>query len=566
MNCENCGKKIEKTKKFCSRECYHSSVIKTIKCKHCEKEIVVGKNNKKIYCSNQCAANDVGKLRAEKAKKTLMKRYGVIHQSQLKSVKEKIREKRKIGAYNNMIANTKKTLLKKYGNETYNNSEKNKQTKLEKYGDETYNNRNKFRETMIEKYGSACHPDTIKRTKELSSKGIIGFKSEKYKNFLKRNNVTNISQLESVKEEKRKTIFSLMYYRLFNSERLKGLVKPLFTKDEYDGSKSRKKKYKFQCIKCNNEFTDTLYSGKIPRCIRCYPLTKYYSDAEKEIVEYLKSIYTGKIIENNRFILSSGRELDIFIPDKNVAIEFNGLFWHSEIGGNKDKKYHLNKTLECENQNIRLIQIFEDEWLYKQNIVKSRLKHILGLSDRTIFARETTIKEITNMEKNNFLNQYHIQGEDKSHTKLGAFYENELVAVMTFGGLRISTGNISKNDEYELIRFASSVSSSGLANKLLTYFIKKYNPNKIISYADRRWTYNQNNLYDKLGFNRVSDGTPNYWYIKDGQRFHRFGFRKNVLREKVEKYDSSLTEWQNMQLNDYDRIWDSGNFKYEKKY
>ena len=105
----------------------------------------------------------------------------------------------------------------------------------------------------------------------------------------------------------------------------------------------------------------------------------------------------------------------------------------------------------------------------------------------------------------------------------------------------------------------------GIAGKLLSYFINKYIPTKIISYADKRWS--RGDLYEKIGFKKVSDGSPNYWYIdkKYLHRIHRFNFRKSELHGKVKTFDPMLSEWGNMQNNGYDRIWDCGNLKYEWK-
>lgn len=112
------------------------------------------------------------------------------------------------------------------------------------------------------------------------------------------------------------------------------------------------------------------------------------SKEETELKDFLNSLDI-KIIENDRMILE-GKELDIFIPSHNIAIEYNGLYWHSEQY--IDKNYHLNKTEACEAKGIQLIHIFEDEWLYKQDIVKSRLKNILGLTQNKIWARKCEIK------------------------------------------------------------------------------------------------------------------------------------------------------------------------------
>jgi len=564
MKCKKCDEEIDSKKKFCSKKCYFSYNRKIIKCKFCDEEFEVGKSSKRIYCGNICAAQDLGKVRANSAKETLMKKYGVEHQSQLQSVKDKVKKKRESGSYDNMVVNMKKTNLKRHGAVNYNNVEKNKQTKLKKYGDKNYNNREKFKETMIDRYGSVCPPGNVERTKELASKGIIGFKSEKFKQFLEENDVENVSQLPIVKEKVRKRVFKNMYDKFLNTERLGKYIKPLFTLEEYSGSaEGRQKKYKFKCLVCDNEFEDNLYSGHIPVCRVCNPIMKPTSGLEKEIVDYIKEISEYEIKENIRSILTEQRELDIYIPNKFISIEVDGLYWHSELNG-KDKKYHLNKTIECEKQGIQLIHIFEDEWKYKQDIVKEKLKHIFNENGKDkIYARNCEIIEIDSKTKNDFLNKHHIQGEDKSKTKLGAYYNNELVGIMTFGKKRISLGNKSEENKYELIRYATSKIVVGLASKLLSRFIKNYNPIEIISYADRRWTQTNNNLYDKIGFKKVSNGVPSYWYMKGYlERMHRFNFRKNILNEKLEDFDSNITEWENMQVNGYDRIWDCGHLKY----
>lgn len=146
----------------------------------------------------------------------------------------------------------------------------------------------------------------------------------------------------------------------------------------------------------------------------------------------------------------------------------------------KDKKYHLNKTIDCEKAGYRLIHIFEHEWINKQEIIKSKLKALFNVEQTKIYARKCLIKEISNTEKNDFLNQYHIQGADKSKVKLGLYFKDELIAVMTFGKPRFN-----KNYEYELIRYATSKQVIGGASKLLKYFERNYKPESIITYADR---------------------------------------------------------------------------------
>ena len=215
-----------------------------------------------------------------------------------------------------------------------------------------------------------------------------------------------------------------------------------------------------------------------------------------------------------------------------------------------------------------MIHIFEDELIFKEKIVKNRLKSNLGLIKNQIYARKCIIKEIDSQLTNKFLNKYHLQGEDKSAINLGLFYKTRLVAVMTFSKLRKALGQTHKERLWELSRYCTIATFNivGGASKLLTHFERAYKPLKVITYADRRWS--QGNMYYKLGFALDHISSPNYWYIPYGGRFryYRFNFRKNILPTKLEKFDSELTEWQNMQNNGYDRIWDCGNLVFIKNY
>jgi len=253
-------------------------------------------------------------------------------------------------------------------------------------------------------------------------------------------------------------------------------------------------------------------------------------------------------------------QLDIFIPSHNLAIEFNGLYWHSEQY--KPNNYHLNKTESCEKQGIQLIHIFEDEWLFKQDIVKSRLLNIIGLTQNKIYARKTEIKEVLSLQSKEFLTKNHIQGSINAGIKLGLYYNDELVSVMLFNKPRLGIGT--SYDGYELSRFCNKLNTNviGGADKLLKYFIKSYQPNQIISYADRRWS--QGNLYEKLGFELKVVNKPNYSYICGKIRKHRFGFRKELL--KKEGFDTiNKTEHQIMLDRGIYRIYDCGTKTYQLK-
>lgn len=287
----------------------------------------------------------------------------------------------------------------------------------------------------------------------------------------------------------------------------------------------------------------------------------FTSKPQLEIIKYIEEELGFKCSINNKRLLN-GVEIDILINDTNIGIEYNGLFYHSESMG-KNKNYHLDKTKLAENKGIKLIHIFEDEWLTKKDIVKNRLKTILGVDKNKIFARKCIIKEINVEDKDIFLNEVHIQGSDKSSVRLGAYYCDELVGVMTFSKLRKVLGSKNENDsEYELLRFANK-SVIGLVGKFLKYFIKNYNPTKIISYADRRWSpIAKYCVYNKVGFNFVGETKPNYWYMKNYRtREYRYNYRKDILVSKG--YDSNKTEFKIMNELGYDKIWDCGSFKFE---
>jgi len=484
---------------------------------------------------------DSNYVNVNKARKTCLSRYGVDNIFKFREIKNLIKE----------------INLQKYGVEhTFQSDEikdKIKQTNLFKYGvnnpSKSYEVKDKIKKTVNDKYGV----DNIFKHKETMEKVY----AENIKKYGKKIPV-NADELKSLMIKRlRETLYGVVVERL----NIKSECVPLFNIDEYINT-DKQNKYKFQCKKCNDIFLDHIDGGHLPRCLKCNPYIAGFSLHEKEIVDYIKSIINDDVIENNREVLN-GLELDVYIPSKNIAIEYDGLYWHGEKGGGKNKQYHLNKTELCKLKNIQLIHIFENEWTHNRDVVKSKLKHILSQNCETpIYARNCEIRESTDVDE--FLKQNHIQGNCPSQVKLGAYNNNNLVAVMTFGKRRVALGTKSTNaSEYELLRFATSHRVTGIASKLLQCFIKKYHPTKIVTYADRR--YSVGNLYKKIGFVEVGVTQPNYWYFIDGgnRLWHRYNFRKDQLSKKIARFDDKLTEWENMKNNGYDRIWDCGNIKYE---
>lgn len=252
-------------------------------------------------------------------------------------------------------------------------------------------------------------------------------------------------------------------------------------------------------------------------------------------------------------------EFDIYIPSCKLAIEYHGLYWHSERF--KDKEYHLNKLKCAELNEIQLIQIFSDEWMEKSTICKSRILNLLKLSSNKIYARKCQIKEIDKNEATRFLTLNHIQGSTGSSFYIALIYKDEIVSLMTFGKYRKSLGKVAVENEFEMVRFCNKINCSvvGAASKLLKFFIKKYHPKKIISYADKRWS--SGNLYLKLGFTYVKDTVPNYFYTIGNKRYYRFQFRKSELIKSG--HDKDKSEREIMKENNIDRIYDCGSKLYE---
>ena len=293
-------------------------------------------------------------------------------------------------------------------------------------------------------------------------------------------------------------------------------------------------------------------TGFCPKC------TNYVSSYEKEIQCFLE--------ENNIQIESSYRkfkdikEIDLINHDQKIAIEFNGLYWHSEEF--KPKQYHIEKTIKLNNFGYRLIHIFEDEWIEKKDICKSILLNIFNKTKNKIHARKCLIKEVSSKDSQKFLNENHIQGNAYGSIRYGLYYNKELVSLMTFCKLRSNLGNRSnKKDCFELLRFCNKLNTIvvGGASKLLNHFKNNNKFKTLVSYCDIRWGTGK--LYKNLGFSFIKRTQPNYFYFKQLKRENRFSFRKDVLIKNG--YDQNKTEAEIMQELKYKKIYDCGCYKYE---
>ena len=549
--CEICGKATpfnEETfsyDKCCSMACRYK-----LRQKHLQENL-----KEKYGCTNVFQRDDV----MEKIKSAMYENYGVANALQSDGIKEKVKRTNleKYGAEWHVASNetkekiketcikkydspsvlcnaefrekAKKTKLAKYGDANYNNLAKAKKTRLERYGDENYSNFEKGIQTKLERYGTLKNASNLDKT-------VKTFNAKYGKDYY-----TQTDEYKAKRKDRAKTEFMKLCEA--NDLRVESF-------DDYGAT--------FHCDKCKKDFfiTRQLLSKRLKYhneiCTNCNSLYNFaFSDAENDVYEYVKQMCGHNVLKNDRTVLT-GKELDIYIPDLKIGIEYDGVHWHDEM--HKPNDYHLRKTEECEKQGIQLIHIFEDEWKYKTEIVKSRLSGIFGFNKR-IFARKCECKTISYDESRRFLDENHIQGNCVSKYRYGLFYNGELASVMTFGKSRFK-------NEFEMLRFCNRlyINVIGGAGKLFKHFLNDH-PEiaEIVSFADRRWS--QGDLYEKLNFSKVLTTPPNYYYIVGDERRNRIEFQKHKLVK--EGYDKNKSEHEIMLEREIYRIYDCGNLKYE---
>lgn len=530
MKCIQCHNEFTtlkySTASLCSRRCHTTfnkelnSVTKS--CPVCSIAFTSDKRKNRVVCSRVCAdkyqsSSSVVKEKAAKMSSTLQQRYGVYHNSQITGAMDKRRASNTL-KYNDPNYTNRpqaaQTLVERYGSSSYNNRDKARSTMKAKYGVEVFSQSPLFKQALKQRYG-ANHPMQILKNKHKSYRKVVA--------------------------------------RLTD-------VDPLFDFDSYAGVNALDK-YSFRCKVCSSEFESKLDDGHVPICRVCNPIDTGKSKCEFEIIEWIRSIYLGEIIHGDRTVLY-GKELDIYLPELNLAIELNGLYWHGEICGSKNRQYHLNKTKRCSERGITLCHVLDIEWISKREVVKSILTNKIhsGLLN-TIHGRKCVLREVSASDSNVFLNANHIQGEDKASVRIGLYYNNEMVSLLTFGKNRFN-----KDADWEMYRFCNKAHTNvrGSLEKMFSYFLSKYSPSSILTFSDRR--YFDGSAYSRLNFKLSSITPPNYHYFKINNQSTIFSSRNKYQKHKLSKllpiYDATLTEWQNMQINGYDRIWDCGNTKW----
>ena len=455
--------------------------------------------------------------------------------------------------------------------------EKMKSTCLERYGtpfvQSTPAVREKMKSTCLERYGVefATQVDHVKKKKEetfLEKYGSRiatrneGVKEKIRKTCIEKYGAPNIKQSDACKE-----IF-LKKYGVENSNLIgKDPEKISITKDrdllkEY---LENHKDYDLSQIADDLGFTTYWVAHQIHEfgLEEISGIKPGDSNKERALYEFICSIYPAEKIVRHERSLIYPLELDIYIPEKGVAFEFNGNFWHSDAGApqyeesRNAKTRHAYKTRKCLEKGVRLIHIFEYEWDSKKERLKSFIKDILQ-EPEIIYARKCVAREVPSSDTKQFLDENHLQGFIKARVNIGLFFEDQMVACMSFSKPRFS-----KEYDWELMRFAvkSGFKIPGAAGKLFSYFLRNYE-GSIITYSDA--SKMTGNVYRALGFKEHEKSSPSYVWHKSSEVLSRFETQKHKLLEQG--FEGS-SETEIMEKRGYHRIYDCGNyiFTYEGK-
>lgn len=343
-------------------------------------------------------------------------------------------------------------------------------------------------------------------------------------------------------------------------------------------SRNSKEEYLEVINKYIEEFGDNPYIEDVARSLNIHRENARHNLIKYELMGYMNKyfgshyehdlyVYVSKFIDKYKIILHdrnaiSPQELDIYIPEKHLAIEFNGDYWHSTE--KLDSHYHQNKTIACAKKGIHLIHIFEYEWkdTDKQTKMLELIKSKLTTPDTILYARNTELKQVPDSEAEEFLNKYHLQGNAPATIKLGLYNDKELISILTFGAPRFNN-----NYTYEIIRYCNKfgVGVVGGIERLYKYFITTYSPESVITYSDiSKFT---GNVYSKIGFKAIQPEPltePGYVWINNetGLVMQRYQTQKQKLL-KLGLGTKEQTEKEIMVDNGFIQVYNCGNIKME---
>jgi hypothetical protein len=530
-------------------------------CVVCQKNQCKFKNFREGYCET-CSQRCSGSRAEVKQKRisTNIKKFGVENVFQSPLFQEKIKDsiEKKYGVSNisksnhfkNIVTNNWKCISDEERKQII---DKRKKTTYERLGVEHVSQseivKQKVKETNQKNYGVDCFFQTNEFKKNFvnpfnTTEGQDAAKEGMYRQW----GVFNASQIPNIAEKKKDTCHKKYGKDWFNQKHISDDSIAIIQNKEKFAS-LLKDIGVWQLSKLLNISVSYVY--RIHRDFGLDIITPQHSSYEMELAQLLQK-HNVYYEANNRKICNP-KEIDIFIPKNNLAIEINGLYWHSDGIGNKNKNYHYEKMNKCAEQGIQLLQIFEDEWVHKADICKSVILHKLGIGEK-IQGRKCLVKEIPNAETREFLDINHLQGWIKGSRAFVLEYNNIIVGAMTFGKPRYN-----KNIQWELLRlaFLKGLTILGGAEKLWKFALQKLSPKTLISYCDKRWFNGA--IYKKLGFTLTMIGKPTYWYVDNSKikRYHRSKFQKHKL--VAQGYDINLTE--DIIVRDiigFNKIWDCG--------
>lgn len=274
------------------------------------------------------------------------------------------------------------------------------------------------------------------------------------------------------------------------------------------------------CPMCDYRDKVSLLFARVDRCPKCCPLG---SNAQHEISTWIESLEI-KIAKNVKGIIGR-QDLDIYVPAHKLAIEFNGLYYHSEAAG-KDKNYHQSKTDKCRAVGISLFHIFEDEWKDKPDIVKSMLLHRLKLTPTHIFARNCLVTKLTSVERKAFFNSNHIDGDTTAADAYALQHNGTTVAALS---LRKKFHGKKSNDVLEIARFCCKTNTNvvGGLSKIIAHLVaNNHDIKKLTTYVDTRFGGRGDGYQQaKLGF--CGETAVRFWWTDNHKRFNRLKFKAN---------------------------------------
>ena len=323
-------------------------------------------------------------------------------------------------------------------------------------------------------------------------------------------------------------------------------------------------KITFRCKKHDVTLTQTArdhLSGYNP-CPQC----NHMKSSQEEAIARFLSIFTT-VDPRNRTILKP-RELDVYLPEKNLAIEYCGMYWHShgdKASERADKHKHADKHRDCAEQGIRLITLYETEWLERPTAVKRLLRNAIGKSRGKLMARKCELRKVTNAAARVFYDKYHPQGGDGHGEHYALFWKGKMVACMRFVVGANDRGS-AKRRVWTLGRYATRVTVAGAASRLFKAFVTEHNPPVVKSFSDNRLF--GGGMYEQLGFELEEEVAPDYlvWSQKIGLRpkshYQRRHLQKRLQEHGVDDaYDHTTdprTETEMTYLMGARRIYDCG--------